>query len=386
MLEKKELLQKNLSLLLSYLEVIPSDQNHTNKIYSIANKDIEYKTKNCEKVVVSKRNPENGYSQIKIKAGVKCPSSKFKIETYDIRIENNVWLDKVKDKNSLSIITSKVEALQNCNILCFGDENDHFYISINNHQWLMNPKYVTQKKVTSCYGSFCVNEYDVYKLLADKKIIGLAKRPETNDVVSYTGLAYDNTQIIQSYTYDDYEKELKSLEGLYLQADPRFAAVIYYCYLGQRFTSKYSTIPELAAKIAALTGGNQKSIAGQLYRSKRETTKDNRAQYTTFDIKEDKLEYIQNDIDLCEAIQDSKLAICISLEKDFDVFENAKVKKTENMKDYQKEYQKEYQKNNADILKMHKRVSTYLKRNNGKFNPKWNEEEKEYAKSIKENK
>ena len=35
------------------------------------------------------------------------------------------------------------------------------------------------------------------------------------------------------------------------------------------------------------------------------------------------------------------------------------------------------------MLKMHKRVATYLKRNNGKFNPKWNEEEIEYAKSIK---
>ena len=54
------------------------------------------------------------------------------------------------------------------------------------------------------------------------------------------------------------------------------------------------------------------------------------------------------------------------------------MKKTENIK----EYQKEYQKNNADMLKMHKRVSTYLKRNNGKFNPKWDEEEKEYAKSM----
>lgn len=393
MLEKKELLQKNLSLLLSYLEVIPSDQNHTNKIYSIANKNIEYEHKKCGKVKVSKRNQENGYSQIKLKVGVKCPSSKYKIETYNIRIENNVWLDKVKDTCSLSLNTTKVEALQNCNILCFGDENDHFYISLNDHKWLMNSKYVTQKKVTSCYGSFCVNEYDIYKLLADKKIIGLAKRPETNDVVSYTGLAYDNTQIIQSYTYDDYEKELKSLEGLYLQADPRFAAVIYYCYLGQRFTSKYSTIPELAAKIATLTGENQKSIAGQLYRSKRETTKDNRAHYTTFDIKKDKLAYIQNDIDLCDALQDGKLAICISLEKDFDVFENAKMKKTEDMKEYQKkygeehketmkEYQKKYQEKNADMLKMHKRVATYLKRNNGKFNPKWNAEEKEYAKSI----
>ena len=382
MLEKKELLQKNLSLLLSYLEVIPSDQNHTNKIYSIANKNIEYEHKKCGKVKVSKRNQENGYSQIKLKVGVKCQSSKYKIETYNIRIENNVWLDKVRDTCSLSLNTTKVEALQNCNILCFGDENDHFYISLNDHKWLMDSKYTTQKKVTSCYGSFCVNEYDIYKLLADKKIIGLAKRPETNDVVSYTGLAYDNTQIIQSYTYDNYEKELKSLEGLYLQADPRFAAVIYYCYLGQRFTSKYSTIPELAAKIATLTGENQKSIAGQLYRSKRETAKDNRAHYTTFDIKEDKLEYIQNDIDLCDALQDGKLAICISLEKDFDVFENAKVKKTENMK----EYQKEYQEKNADMLKMHKRVSTYLKRNNGEFNPKWNEDEKEYAKSIKESK
>ena len=54
MLEKKELLQKNLSLLLSYLEVIPSDQNHTNKIYSIANKNIEYETKKCGKVKVSR--------------------------------------------------------------------------------------------------------------------------------------------------------------------------------------------------------------------------------------------------------------------------------------------------------------------------------------------
>ena len=378
MLDKKELLQKNLPLLLSYLEVIPSNKDLTNKIYTISNKDIEYDTKNYGKVVVSKRSPDNGYSQITLKVGVKSQSSKYKIETYNLRIENNVWLDKVNDKSTLSINTTKVEVLQNCNILCFGDDYDHFYISLNDHHWLMNPTYVKQKKVTSCYGSFCINEYDIHKLLADKKIIGLAKRPETNDIVSYTGLAYNNTQTIQSYAYNDYVKELKALEDLYIQSDPRFAAVIYYCYLGQRFTSKYSTIPELAAKIATLIGGNQKSIAGQLYRSKRETTKDSRAHYTTFDVREDKLTYIKNDIDLCDAIQDNKLAICISLEKDFDVFENAIIRKTENMK----EYQKEYQKNNADILKMHKRVATYLKRNNGKYNPKWNKEEIEYADSI----
>ena len=46
------------------------------------------------------------------------------------------------------------------------------------------------------------------------------------------------------------------------------------------------------------------------------------------------------------------------------------------MKDYQKDYQKE----NADTLKMHKRVVTYLKRNNFQYNIKWSQEELDYAK------
>lgn len=373
-----EFFQSNFSLLLSYLEATTSS-NLSNKIYTIAKKPVTISyTKKDQKITktLDGRSIENGNSQYHL-ISLKGSSEHYAVEEYNIRVENNV-------RNDIFSITKHPENYINANILFFGNEKECF-VSFDNH-WMEDIAYCNIKTANSIYGGhFYCWEYNILKLLADKKIIKLSYDSITNSVVSFSGsICEDDTHIISYKPYNVYSKEEKNLSNLFVLNDNKLASFIYYGTLSNRYTSHLSTIPELAANISNFTGLDEKNVKLHLYRAKKSTIETGYAIPAKFSLSKEVISKILElpQFDESDFSDDGKFIVFISCEKDFDIYGNIKVKKTENMKEYQKEYQKE----NADMLKMHKRVSTYLKRNNGKFNPKWNEEEIEYAKSIKENK
>ena len=373
-----EFFQSNFSLLLSYLEATTSS-NLSNKIYTIAKKPVKISyTKKDQKITktLDGRSISNGNSQYHL-ISLKGSSDSYTVEEYNIRVEYNV-------KDDTFSITKHPENYVNANILFFGNERGCF-ISFDN-RWMEDTTYCNIKTANSIYGGhYCCWEYNILKLLADKKIVKLSYDSITNSVVSFSGNIYeDDTHVILYKPYNFYSKEEKNLSNLYVLNDNKLASFIYFGTLSDRYTSHLSTIPELAANISTFTGLDEKNVKLHLYRAKKSTIETGYAIPAKFNLSKKVISKILESpqFDESDFSDDGKFIVFISCEKDFDIYGNIKVKKTENMKDYQKEYQEK----NANTLKMHKRVSTYLKRNNGKFNPKWNEEEIEYAKSIKENK
>ena len=386
-----EFFQSNFSLLLSYLEATTSS-NLSNKIYTIAKKPVKISyTKKNQKITktLDGRSISNGNSQYHL-ISLKGSSKNYSVEEYNIRVEKNVI-------NDIFSITKHPENYINANILFFGNEKECF-ISFDNH-WMEDTTYCNIKTANSIYGGhYCCWEYNILKLLADKKIIKLSYDSITNSVVSFSGNIYeDNTHIISYKPYNFYSKEEESLSKLYILNDNKLASFIYFGTLSARYTSHLSTIPELAANISNFTGLDEKNVKLHLYRAKKSTIETGYAVPAKFNLSNEVISKILElpQFDESDFSDDGKFIVFISCKKDFDIYGNIKIKKTENMKEYQKEYQKEYRKShqeyqkdyqkeyqekNADILKMHKRVVTYLKRNNFQYNIKWSQEELDYAK------
>ena len=352
----QEFFQSNFSLLLSYLEATTSS-NLSNKIYTIAKKPVTISyTKKNQKITktLDGRSIANGNSQYHL-ISLKGPSENYSVEEYNIRVELNL-------RNDVFSITHHPENYINANILFFGNEKECF-ISFDNH-WMEDTTYCNIKTIDSKYGGhFCCWEYNVLKLLADKKIIKLSYDAITNSVVSFSGSLYnEDTHTILYKPYITYSKEEKDLSNLFVLNDNKLASFIYFGKLSDRYTSHLSTIPELAANISNFTGLDEKNVKLHLYRAKKSTIETGYAIPAKFNLSKETISKIleQPHFDESDFSDDGKLIVFISCEKDFDIYGNIKIKKTENMKDYQKYYQKE----NADTLKMHKRVVTYLKRNN----------------------
>lgn len=371
-----EFFQSNFSLLLSYLEATTSS-NHSNKIYTIAKKPVKISyTKKDQKITktLDGRSISNGNSQYHL-ISLKGSSDSYTVEEYNIRVEYNV-------KDDTFSITKHPENYVNANILFFGNERGCF-ISFDNH-WMEDTTYCNIKTANSIYGGhYCCWEYNILKLLADKKIVKLSYDSITNSVVSFSGNIYeDDTHVILYKPYNFYSKEEKNLSNLYVLNDNKLASFIYFGTLSDRYTSHLSTIPELAANISTFTGLDEKNVKLHLYRAKKSTIETSYAIPAKFSLSKKTISKILESpqFDESDFSDDGKFIVFISCEKDFDIYGNIKVKKTENMKEYQKDYQKEYQEKNADILKMHKRVVTYLKRNNFQYNSKWSQEELDYAK------
>lgn len=373
MLNRKELLQKNLSVLLSYLGA-SNKPNFTNHIYTVPNRDVTVK-KNNKVYTISKRSENNGLAQFSLFMSLANDGVTYSEPSrLYIRVENNV------SNNTLSIISTKVEKLRKSGILAFGDENS-FYVSIASsfgHAWLTDKKYCKVKAVEGPFGKYACYEYDIYKLLADKRIVGISNIPGTNTAVSYTGAILSNGESSEreTFEYSHYEKEQCELSKLYMQNDPRAAAVIYYCYFGTRYTNLHNTIPGIAAEVCAWAGIEDETLVRhRLYRAKRLTNNTGVAHYVEFQLTEERADELRNSIQFDSELitDDNKLVIFLSNEKDFDVIENKKVKKTEDIKAYQKEYQKEYQK---DYGNKYRKVKKWIKRNPGKtsFPKKWSEE------------
>ena len=375
MLQRKELLEKNLPILLSYLKASISKEV-SNKIYTVPNKDVQVNIKG-KSFTIKKRSPNIGLSQFSFFVMEDKNGINYTPKQYNIRVENNVF------SNKLSIIATKIEDLRKSDLLVFGDES-FFYVSKANkfgyHEWLDDDNYYRLIVASGPHGKYTCYEYDIYKLLSDKKITGISYRSECNDVISYTGPIFndaENTLVERKeYKFDVYAKELAQLSKLFIQNDPRKAAVIYYCYFGSRYTNRYGTIPEIAAELCSWCCKSKETLVRQqLYRAKRLTNNTGKANYVEFQLDDKKAEQLRNNINFDSSCitEDNKIIIFLSNEKNFDVIENAKIKKTENMKEYQKEYGNHYRK-----------VKKWIKENPGNMNfpKKWTEDDIEIAKTI----
>ena len=372
----KPIFEKNLPLLLAYLKAIPTLKN---KIYTISNKEQSVII-NKKLITLPKRSANNGLAQFSILAMIGENDQHYTPVALNTRFESNVF------NNKLSIVCTKIENIKKSDLLTFGDDRS-FYVSEANeygeHEWLTDKKYYELSAIEGEYGKYVCYEYDIMKLISDKKIKCLEYCKIDNKVIAFTGpYLTDNKETKREYfEYDDYIDTVNQLKKLFVQNDPRQAAVIYYGYLGSRYTNLHNTIPGLAAELSKITGQNEVIIRRKLYRHKRQTVETGFASPACFQLTKEQVDHLVNSliIESDSITPDYKLYIFLSHQKDYDIIKGKKTLKTENMKEYQKNYQKDYQK---DYQKVYK----WVKRNPGRndFPKKWSEKQIEIANKMVE--
>lgn len=372
----KPIFEKNLPLLLAYLKAIPTLKN---KIYTISNKEQSVII-NKKLITLPKRSANNGLAQFSILAMIGENDQHYTPVALNTRFESNVF------NNKLSIVCTKIENIKKSDLLTFGDDRS-FYVSEANeygeHEWLTDKKYYELSAIEGEYGKYVCYEYDIMKLISDKKIKCLEYCKIDNKVIAFTGpYLTDNKETEREYfEYDDYINTVNQLKKLFVQNDPRQAAVIYYGYLGSRYTNLHNTIPGLAAELSKITGQNEVIIRRKLYRHKRQTVETGFASPACFQLTKEQVDHLVNSliIESDSITPDYKLYIFLSHQKDYDIIKGKKTLKTENMKEYQKNYQKDYQK---DYQKVYK----WVKRNPGRndFPKKWSEKQIEIANKMVE--
>lgn len=362
---KKEILEQNLSLLLSYLQA--ENGSKYNHIYATPNK----LSKNT---VIPTRTPNIGLAQFFIQYNKHNGNGHYMANRCTVRVENNYFGHK------LTIFSEKVKNLEKSDYLIFGD-NFEFFISekasFGCQSWISDPAYYQKKMVDFPFGIISVYEYNVYKLLKDRKIKSIALDPASNKVVSFTGSFIDENNCDREYfDYFDFINERNDLKKLVIQNDPRTPQSVYYCPFGYRYTNRIDTVINLSRAISKLTKLSEKNIYQKLQYVKRQTTKKDVAIPAVFELDPKVEQRLLSDINFdCSCIINHKYVIFLSQIKDYDVIDHKRLCKTENMADYQKDYQKDYKKEHSERLKMYSRVKMYLKRHNNEFNPKWNDEE-----------
>lgn len=364
-------LDTHLRLLLAYYQAV---QTLRNKVYAISNSEVTVQI-NGKAVTLPKRSASVGFAQYSLFIMSGTDAKHFVPKRLFLRHEKNFFNGK------LSIISNKIRGLFDSDILSFGDDQT-LYIS-KEHWWLDDPKYYKLIKVDGRFGAFACYEYDVAQLMADKKVIGLTRLDRENKVVAFTGkYLLDDDCDRQYFDYHLYDKEVTMLHKLFVQNDPRQAAVVYYGFIDDRYTSHFATIPALACDLAQMTGIDETVIRRKLYRCKKKTVETGLAHPTFFQLTQEQYDVAYNCLkfDTSCLDEDYRLGIVISNEKNFDIFSNKKVKKTEDLAEYHDNYQKE----NGTHLNKYKKVIQWLKRNPNKatYPRSWDAECLEIAKQY----
>lgn len=373
---QKEILEQNLSLLLSYLQA--ENGSKYNHIYATPNKSVNNN--------IPTRTSSIGLAQFFIQYNKYIGSTKtgkkhFRVEKATVRVEKNYF------SHNLTIFAEKVKNLEKSDFIIFGD-NFEFFISEKdnwgNQAWIADPNYYKKREIDFGFGLFSVYEYDIYKLLKDKKIKSLSLEPCSNKVVAFSGNFNNEKDCEREYfDYSNFVAEKDMLKHIYIQNDPRTPQSIYFCPFGCRYTNRISTIKNLAKEITKITNISEKNIYQKLQYAKRQTTKKDIAIPAIFDLDPKIEEKLLSNINFdSSCIINHKYVIFLSQIKDYDVIEHKRILKTENKTEYQAEYQAEYKKENAERLKMYSRIKMYLKRHNNEFNPKWNDEEILFASEL----
>lgn len=349
---------------------------YANHLYSYLNAkpDKEKKYNHIYAVPSDERNENNGLANFKLIANEYRSNDLASCKTYYLRLETDFFQDK------LTIPIAKTYYLKKANILMFANK-DECFISTNN-EWLTDKNYfyVSEEFKGTTSKVYC--HYNILSLAAHGYVTKLIK--ENNKLILVNDGSFICEDLNKKATsssrtikpFHDYG--INVLDFKYVQYDLKIPQAIYWNYAIYNYTTNLASITALSAALATKTSWNAKSIYQKIRRAYNQNIKDGKTHIVRIPANR---ETIKKALTLeCDNILDEKCNLCIvvSNSPDFDIQNNIEINKTENMKDYQKDYQKD----NSDMLKMHKRVATYLKRNNGKFNPKWTKEEIEYADSI----
>lgn len=370
--DKKQLFKSKYDILMSYLGATPSDSKFSNKIYTVANKQVKINNS-----TLSARNENIGYAQFYILYHQNKNNNKgYTIDSKYVRVETNVYNDK------LSIFANKIISLINSDVLLFGDEN-YTYISEDKHTWLTDKKYFNIIEANMQFGKVVLYEYNILKLLLDGKIKSLNIDLVEKNLKVMTG-SYNNPNIVEiNNFFIKSNKEENMIDKLWVQNDPKVGKPVYFCYYGCRYTNRMGVVKNIANELIDLymPQANINNVMQVLYRSVRETTKKNVAIPAVFKLSEEDVARIRNNINVDSSIifDNNKLVVFFSKDPNFDVIKNKKILATENMKEYNKEYQKtEAGRNNA----LKAKLRNWLKRHNNEFNPKWTNDEIELAKTL----
>ena len=363
--------------MMSFLNAQPSNQNFSNQIYTKCNRDVTLKPKNRRPYVLSMRSPNNGMSQFNIYYSVARDDGKYDIELKNIRVETNFFKDK------LTIFANKNSSLVKSDILLFGDEVTT-YLSEGPHKWLEDEKYYNVIEADFHFGRKVVYEYKVNELINDGKIVQLLRHPDKSKMTVYkgeVGVAPD----IDYKTLNIYpDKEYNKINGLFVQYDKKQAYPIFFTYYGCRYTNRMGTVPNIANQVAQILTQNVNAVApkciiNKLYRCLRETEKRGVAVPAVFKLPDNVAESLRNNINFdADVLCDNKFIVFLSKIENFDIIENKKTLKTENIVQYRKDNAGKY----AGKYNLKKKVQMYLKRHNNEFNPKWNEEERMIAEEL----
>lgn len=383
--------QKALHLMNKWKDVIFSYLN------ACPNKDYNHITT----IPLKDRNQNNGYSNFRLFVNEY-------VGTGTLQSRMNVRFETAMFNDDLLIQTAKVNSFLGADILIFATE-DSLFIS-QDQSWLINTNYFnvsvhrfnednSKKEKIVVY-----NRYNAYNLIANHEIVKVVYDPSVDKdniivISSYDFLIHDENGNIRDTrvkkSFHEYNIDTSHIKSV--QWDRRFAKAIY-CSLGDRYTNTLFTTYDLAAYLEEKTYLTTNQLYQRIIRVYNKVLETGKAYCTKFKVRP---EYIctdgaftsKNPIDPRWIDENGNISLYISIDPEFDIFENKIELATADMKQYQQEYQKakaetikayqkRYREEKADSKRIYQKVFMYLKRHNNTFNPKWNEEEIEIARTI----
>lgn len=359
-------INSNLDNLLTYLKAEKSSKY--NHIYTTAAHYSQITT-------IPERNANIGLAQIHLSINTLDYSNHYSVKKYNVRLETNIFNSK------LCIPAKKTVNLLKSDILLFGNDKE-VYISENNN-WLTDPRYYTEKTNEFSFGLYTFREYNIQKLYDN----GLIKLLTNIDIYTYV---CSITKGSEQYTTNKYNLSVTNN----ILSDPKICCTIFYGYVDDEYTDNMGTCDTIATTFARITGLKKTAIYQKLQRAKRET-KDKQKSIPA-KISVDANTYnnrICNMLGVSQELKDRfekdgsnkyTLKIFVSESEDWNIWENARINKTGNIKEYQKEYQKDRSKDEEYLIEQ--RVRAYLRRHNNQIYSKWSDIEKEVANKILQDK
>ena len=350
---------------------------YKNVIFSYLNADPEKGMNRISTIPVNKRTEENGFANFAFYVNVREDKRSY-VRKYNVRFETGLFND------TFSIQTSKVHNIEKAHLLIFANDS-RIYISesdpdLGRIKWLRETKFFSQKTVDWLgNGSLkTYNEYNIYGLLNNHQIVSLAYDFNTNGdtikvITSTDFMVTGNKDTRTIKPYYDYNIDTSHITKV--QFDLKVGKVMYFS-LGDRYTNNIGSSSIIALRLSEITTLTQQQLYQRILRVYNKMVKTGKAYCTKFPVKP---EYIGHfGIDQRWLDSNGNISLYVSYDEHFDIIENKVELATADMK----EYQKEYREKTADSKKLYQKVFMYLKRHNNTFNPKWNENEVEIARTI----
>lgn len=334
---------------------------YSNQIFSYLNADPKKVNFNhIVTVPVSNRNENNGFPNFRFDVNEVCGL----LTHYNVRVETNTFQD------DFIIETSKVAKISKSEILIF-EANDSIYISEldnwGNRNWLTDKRFFYQKRIEWPTGCKTYNYYNFRNLLANGQITQILHDKIDDKIVVVSNLDFlldgqKNTRVCKPY----YDYNISTAHITQVQYDGKQPKTMFWCTGNERYTKNVGSSTKIAEYLMNLSILDAKSIYQRVTRVYNKMMKEGKAFSTKIPANPKiigNLNYDQSMID-----EDNNITIYVSNDPNFDVIENAKVKKSE---DYGNKYRK---------------VKKWIKENpnNLNFPKKWDDECLEIAKKIME--